>query len=34
MLIKGNVPGANRSYVVISNGVKARTPEVNPEALA
>ena len=34
MLIKGNVPGANRSYVVVSNGVKARTPEVNPEALA
>ncbi|MDD3106656.1 MAG: 50S ribosomal protein L3 [Bacilli bacterium] len=34
MLIKGNVPGANRSYVVISNGVKARTPEVNPDALA
>ncbi|MGD9605754.1 MAG: 50S ribosomal protein L3 [Bacilli bacterium] len=34
MLIKGNVPGANRSYVVVSNGVKARTPEVNPDALA
>ncbi|HOH18304.1 MAG TPA: 50S ribosomal protein L3 [Bacilli bacterium] len=34
MLIKGNVPGANRSYVVVTNGVKARTPEVNPEALA
>jgi large subunit ribosomal protein L3 len=34
MLIKGNVPGANRSYVLISNGIKARTPDVNPEALA
>ena len=33
ILIKGSVPGANRSFVVISNGVKANTPSVNPEAL-
>ena len=33
ILIKGSVPGANKSYVVISNGVKAHTPRVNPEAL-
>ena len=33
ILIKGSVPGANKSFVVISNGVKAHTPAVNPEAL-
>ena len=33
LLIKGSVPGANKSFVVISNGVKAHTPAVNPEAL-
>lgn len=33
ILIKGSVPGANKSYVIISNGVKANTPSVNPEAL-
>ncbi len=33
ILIKGSVPGANKSFVVISNGVKAHTPNVNPEAL-
>lgn len=33
ILIKGSVPGANKSYVVVSNGVKANTPSVNPEAL-
>ena len=33
VLIKGSVPGANKSFVVISNGVKAHTPAVNPEAL-
>ena len=33
ILIKGSVPGANKSYVVITNGVKANTPSVNPEAL-
>ena len=32
ILIKGSVPGANRSFVTISNGVKANTPAVNPEA--
>jgi large subunit ribosomal protein L3 len=34
MLIKGNVPGANNSYVFVTNGVKANTPAVNPAALA
>ncbi|MFA6626926.1 MAG: 50S ribosomal protein L3 [Bacilli bacterium] len=34
VLIRGNVPGANNSYVIISNGVKSNTPQVNPEALA
>jgi large subunit ribosomal protein L3 len=34
VLIRGNVPGAKNSYVIISNGVKANTPKVNPEALA
>ena len=33
ILIEGSVPGANKSYVVITNGVKANTPSVNPEAL-
>lgn len=33
ILIKGSVPGANKSYVIVSNGVKANTPSVNPEAL-
>lgn len=33
ILIKGSVPGANKSYVIVSNGVKANTPNVNPEAL-
>lgn len=32
ILIKGSVPGANRSFVTITNGVKANTPAVNPEA--
>ncbi len=32
VLIKGSVPGANKSYVVVSNGVKANTPSVNPAA--
>jgi|SRR5690554_1484067 len=31
MLIKGNVPGAKKSFVVISNGVKANTPAINAE---
>ena len=34
ILIKGNVPGAKNSYVVITNAVKAKKPELNPEALA
>ncbi len=34
VLVKGNVPGAKNSYVVIYNGVKANTPELNPAALA
>lgn len=34
MLIKGNVPGARNSFVLISNGVKANTPAINPEAKA
>ena len=32
ILIKGSVPGANKSYVVITSGVKANNPSVNPEA--
>lgn len=34
VLIKGNVPGAKNSYVVITNGVKANSASVNPDALA
>lgn len=34
MLIKGNVPGAKNSYVVITNAVKANNSAINPEALA
>ena len=34
ILIKGNVPGAKNSYVVVTNAVKAKKPELNPEALA
>ncbi len=34
ILIKGNVPGAKNSYVVVMNAVKAKKPELNPEALA
>ena len=33
ILIKGNVPGANNSYVVVKNAVKAKKPELNPAAL-
>ncbi|MCK9536073.1 MAG: 50S ribosomal protein L3 [Bacilli bacterium] len=33
MLIKGNVPGPRNSYVVITNGIKAKNPAVNPDAL-
>lgn len=31
MLVKGNVPGANNSYVVVTNAVKAKNPALNPE---
>lgn len=31
ILIKGNVPGAKRSYVMISNAAKANTPAINTE---
>lgn len=29
ILIKGNVPGANKAFVTITNGVKANTPAIN-----
>ena len=34
ILVKGNVPGAKNSYVVVTNANKAHQPAVNPEALA
>ena len=34
MLIKGNVPGPRNTFVLISNGSKANTPAINPEAKA
>ncbi len=34
ILIKGNVPGAKNSYVVVKNAVKAKKPAINPAALA
>lgn len=34
ILIKGNVPGAKNSYVVVKNAVKAKNPAINPAALA
>ena len=34
ILIKGNVPGAKNSYVVVTNAVKSKKPELNPESLA
>lgn len=34
VLIKGNVPGAANSYVVIKNAVKSKKPAINPAALA
>jgi len=33
MLIRGNVPGAKNSYLIITNAVKANNPAINPEAL-
>ncbi|HOI46096.1 MAG TPA: 50S ribosomal protein L3 [Bacilli bacterium] len=34
LLIKGNVPGAKNSFVIVSNASKLKSPAVNPEALA
>lgn len=34
MLIKGNVPGPNGSYVIVSNAIKSNNAAVNPEAFA
>jgi len=34
ILIKGNVPGAKNSFVVIKNAVKAKNATINPAALA
>ncbi len=34
VLVKGNVPGAKNSYVVITNAVKAHNPELNPASKA
>jgi large subunit ribosomal protein L3 len=34
MLVKGNVPGAKGSYILVRNSVKKGTKEVNPEAFA
>mgnify|MGYP000859674374 CR=1 FL=1 len=33
ILIKGNVPGPKKSFVVITNAVKANTPAINAEVL-
>lgn len=34
MLVRGNVPGAKNSFVVVTNAVKKAAAAVNPEALA
>jgi len=34
LLIKGNVPGAKNSYVIVSNAAKEKNPAINPEAIA
>ena len=34
ILVKGNVPGAKNSYVVVTNAVKAKNASLNPESLA
>lgn len=34
ILVKGNVPGAKNSYVVITNAVKSHNATLNPESLA
>lgn len=34
ILIKGSVPGAKNSYVIVSNAVKSKNATLNPESLA
>jgi len=34
MLVRGNVPGAKNSFVIVTNAVKKAKTAVNPEALA
>ena len=34
ILIKGNVPGAKNSFVIVTNAVKANNAALNPESLA
>lgn len=34
ILIKGSVPGAKNSFVIVQNAVKAKKPAINPAALA
>jgi large subunit ribosomal protein L3 len=34
MLIRGNVPGAKNSFVMVTNAVKKTSAAINPEALA
>ena len=34
ILIKGNVPGAKNSFVIVTNAVKAKNATLNPESLA
>ena len=34
ILVKGNVPGAKNSYVVVTNAVKAKNASLSPESLA
>ena len=34
ILVKGNVPGAKNSYVIVTNAVKAKNASLNPESLA
>ena len=34
LLVKGNVPGAKKSFVVVTNASKAPCKPINPEVLA
>jgi large subunit ribosomal protein L3 len=34
ILVKGNVPGAKNSYVMVTNAVKSNNASLNPESLA